>query len=148
MNILDRLTESEINEILTYINNYRNEYDVPNLEYDAEISNISKNNAISYLKSKIHKIEFIQPIDEYNNKQLSKNSTYVKNVRNQKMQNIKHIIKKWHDENKYYDFENDDNIKYKACQNFINLVWESNIKCGFGYSYTNGKCVFCLHFLE
>jgi hypothetical protein len=148
MNILDTLTESEINEILTYINNYRKEYDVPNLEYDAEISQISKNNAISYLKSKIHKLEFIQPVDEYNNKQLSKNSTFVKNVRNQKMHNIKHIIKKWHDENKYYDFENDENIKYKACQNFINLVWESNIKCGFGYSYANGKCVFCLHFLE
>lgn len=141
-------TESEIGEILTYINGFRSIYGVSNLEYDSNISLISKKYAINYLKSKIQKLDFKPSVDIYNNKELSKNSIYTNNIRNNKMNNIKNIIKKWHDENKYYDFENSDNIKYKACQNFINLVWDLNTKCGFGYSYVNGKCVFCLHFLE
>jgi len=146
----DQLTESEILEILKFINDFRKEFDIPNLIYDKHISDICKINAINYLKSKIQKIEY----NAYKNdnlekpNELSENLIFVNGVRNHKMQNIKNIIKKWYAEQKYYDFENEDNIKYKSCQNFINLVWESNIKCGFWYSYSNGRCAFCMQFSE
>lgn len=139
----DELNESEILEILEFINKFRKEYDIPDLIYDQNISTICKENAINLLKSKIQHIDYKQATTN-----LSENIMFLSHVRNQKMNNIKHIITKWYAEQKFYDFENEENIKYKACQNFINLVWESNIKCGFWYSYSNGKCVLCMQFSE
>lgn len=139
----DKLNELEVNEILQFINEFRKEYDIPDLIYNQEISNSCKENAINLLKSKVQHTDY-----KSNSNNLSENITYLNYVRNQKMSNIKHIIKKWYSEQKFYDFENEENIKYKACQNFINLVWESNVKCGFWYSYSNGKCVLCMQFSE
>lgn len=140
----DLLTNSEINEIMEFINNYRNEYEVPILTYSPELSIISHDVAIHLLKTNIRKYPYSSNID--NN--LSRNISFIKYARNQKLLNIKNIIQKWYKEERYYNFENENNMKYKNCQNFINLVWEANTKCGIGYSYANGKCTLCIHFSE
>lgn len=139
----DELNSDEIKNILNTINNFRNEYEVPNLIYDEELTLLCKERAINFLKSKVN-----NSVLQNNISQRSENMTFINGVRNKKMINILNIIKKWYSENKFYDFENDEKSKYKSCQNFINLVWESNIKCGFWYSYTNGKCVLCMQFIE
>lgn len=139
------LSDSDITEIIDLINSYRNEYEVPPLIYSSELSIISQDVAKNVLKTYIRKYTYLSNID---NPELSRNVMFIKYTRNNKMANIKNIIEKWYKEEQYYDFENENNIKYKNCQNFINLVWESNKECGIGYNYTNGKCVLCLHFSE
>lgn len=140
----DLLTESEISEIMILINSYRQEYEVPDLIYSPTLSRISHDVSINLLKSNIRKYNYTSDID--NN--LSRNITFIKYARNQKMMNIKNIIEKWYKEERYYDFENENNMKDQNCKNFINLVWEAYTKCGIGYSYTNGKCTLCIHFSE
>ena len=146
MNTLNKdiLLENEITEIMTLINTYREEYEVPPITYSPELSIISRDVAINLLKTNIRKRLYTSNIDN----SLSKNLLFVKYARNQKMINIKNIINKWYKEEKYYNFEDETDMKYKNCQNFINLVWEANTKCGIGYSYANGKCSLCIHFSE
>ncbi len=141
----DELSNDEITDLMQFINNYRKEFEVPELIYNDDLTQMAKPDAIKYLKCKRFNLEV--PINNLEDK-LSKNITYVKRVRNQKILNIKNIIKKWYNENKYYDFENENNINYDVCQNFINLIFESNVKCGFWYSYVNGNCVLCMYFSE
>lgn len=147
MNTLNKdiLLENEITEIITLINTYREEYEVPLITYSSELSIISRDVAINLLKSNIRKFEYLSNID---NSSLSRNLLFVRYARNQKMINIKNIINKWYKEEKYYNFDDETDMKYKNCQNFINLVWEANTKCGIGYSYANGKCSLCIHFSE
>jgi hypothetical protein len=141
----DILLENEITEIITLINTYREEYEVPSITYSPELSIISRDVAINLLKSNIRKFEYLSNID---NSSLSRNLLFVRYARNQKMINIKNIINKWYKEEKYYNFDDETDMKYKNCKNFINLVLETNIKCGIGYSYANGKCSLCIHFSE
>jgi len=141
----DILTDNEIVEIINEINISRIEYEVPPLVYSPELSILSRDVAINLLKTNIRKYEYLSNID---NSLLSRNLIFVKYARNQKIPNIKNIIAKWYKEEKYYDFENEENMKYKNCKNFINLVCEENTKCGIGYSYANGKCALCIHFSE
>jgi hypothetical protein len=147
MNTLNKdiLLENEITEIITLINTYREEYEVPPITYSSELSIISRDVAINLLKSNIRKFEYLSNID---NSSLSRNLLFVRYARNQKMINIKNIINKWYKEEKYYNFDDETDMKYKNCHNFINLVWEANTKCGIGYSYANGKCSLCIHFSE
>lgn len=140
----DILLENEITEIMDLINSYRKEYEVPLMTYSPELSIISHDVAINLLKTNIRKHLYTSNIDN----KLNRNLLFVRYVRNKKMINIKNIINKWYKEEKYYNFDDDTNMKYKNCKNFINLVWEGNIKCGIGYSYTNGKCALCIHFSE
>lgn len=138
------LTDVEITEIMNLLNSYRLEYEVSPLTYSSDLSCISHDVAKNLLKTHIRKHKYISSID--NN--LSRNITFSRYVRNKKMINIKNIISKWYNENKYYDFENENNTKYKHCINFINLVCEDHITCGIGYNYSNGKCTLCIHFGE
>lgn len=139
----DELSNLEILEIIEYINIFRKEFDVPLLSYDNNLTDLAKQDAINYLKIKCNK-----PVTITDNSNYSKNIIFLKHVRNQKILNIKNIINKWYNEKKYYDFDDENNTKYDACQNFINLMYESNLKCGFWYSYTNGKCTLCMYFSE
>lgn len=141
----DILLENEITEIMTLINTYREEYEAPPITYSPELAIISRDVAINLLKSNIRKFEYLSNID---NELLSRNLLFVRYARNQKMINIKNIINKWYKEEKYYNFDDETDMKYQNCKNFINLVWEANTKCGIGYSYANGKCSLCIHFSE
>lgn len=154
LNNKDELSNIEINDIIDYINNFRKEFDVPILNYDDNLKDLAKIDAINCLKLKCNKIvtddniNSISNTDTCSGNNYSKNIMFVKHVRNEKIKNIKNIINKWYNEKKYYDFDNENNTKYDECQNFINLIYESNLKCSFWYSYTNGKCSLCMYFSE
>lgn len=147
----DELVNEEIIEIINYINNFRKEFDVPLINYNNDLTLLAKHDAINYLKIKCNKVISNANNNLENNNsdnKYSKNILFLKHARNLKMLNIKNIINKWYNEQKYYDFDNENNTKFNACQNFINLIFESNLKCGFWYSYINGKCVLCMYFSE
>ncbi len=137
----DQLDDNEINQIVLFINNFRREFEVPELIYNDIISKECKDISINYLRAQMLNKEV-----KMNTEQI--NISYQKHVRNQKMLNIKNIITKWYNEKKNYNFEDDSKTKYKSCQNFINLMYESNKEFGFWYSYINGKCVLCMKFSE
>lgn len=142
----DSLNANEIINIMNYLNAFRIEFGSPELKYSEVLSNMAKPIAINYLKHNIYNNLLMN--DSNITDTISRNLLFLKNVRNNKLQNIKNIISKWYNEKKYYDFDDESNIKYKSCQNFINLIFESNIECGFWYSYSNGKCVLCMYFKE
>jgi hypothetical protein len=144
----DNFTNIEINDIIDHINIFRKEFDVPILSYDDNLTKLAKTDAINHLRIKTNKIVTNINLNLISNNNYSKNITFVNQVRNDKIRNIKNIINKWYNEKKYYDFDNENNTKYDECQNFINLIYESNIKCGFGYSYSNGKCSLCIYLSE
>jgi hypothetical protein len=112
----DILLENDITEIMTLINTYREEYEVPPLTYSPELSIISRDVSINLLKSNIRKFEYLSNID---NSSLSRNLLFVRYARNQKMINIKNIINKWYKEEKYYNFDDETDMKYKNYKNFI-----------------------------
>jgi hypothetical protein len=128
------LTQSDIEEITNYINQYRNLHQSNDLIFDQDISTISQLLSIKLLKFK--KLD----INDINNP----NYTYITNLslksKNSTLKNIKLAIDYWYKENKYY---ND-----KKSNNFSGLVWKSSTKFGIGYSYVNGKSSVCLLIYE
>lgn len=133
------LSDDEVNEITKYINTYRTKHNSPELKYDAELSAIAQNNAISMLKQK----EL-----NYDNTEYSQVLYCSWACRNQKMQNILKGIDECYKESKLYNYEEYSISNAKKCKNFTALIWKKSTKLGIGYAYVNAKCVLCLYIME
>lgn len=130
------LSDNEVDEITKYINTYRTKHNSPELKYDAELSAIAQNNAISMLKKK----EL-----NYDNTEYSQVLYCSWACRNQKMQNILKGIEECYKESKLYNYDEYSISNAKKCKNFTALIWKESTKLGIGYAYVNAKCVLCLY---
>ncbi len=133
------LSKEEVNDIIKYINNYRDKHNSPHLIHDNELSIVAQTNAIAMLKQKELK---------YSNENYSQVLYCSWACRNQKIQNILKGIDECYKESKLYNYNEYSISNAKKCKNFTALIWKESNKIGIGYAYVNAKCVLCLYITD
>ena len=122
LNIDKTFAESTIREI----NEKRENHGIKSLQLDDYL------NIRAFIIAK----EFLIKGEINNEKLLYKNSEDL--GMNLKLSNEKlkaeELVKNWYEENKYYDYENPEEL---SCTNFTQMIWKNSEKFGIGYYHLN-----------
>jgi hypothetical protein len=117
-------TQSQIDEIIAYVNNYRSLHESPPLIWDTTIATYSQNWANYLLKNNLFHHSGSQLYGE--------NLAYFEGYGTDMMALIKLAIDTWYNEIKLYDFNNPGFSEETG--HFTALVWKSTTTCAFGFA--------------
>lgn len=126
------LSQEQINDITSYINIYRVKHHALPIVYSNLISTVSQTWA--------NNLSINNKFQHSNNKQYGENLSMFMGYKNDIIPLIKKSIDQWYNEIKDFDFNNPESKTNNKAYHFTQLIWNSSIEFGIGYSYnTNTK---------